>query len=311
MFHEPVLCEQAVSFLVTSPCGIYVDGTVGGGGHAERICGLLREKGRLVCFDADEEALRVSQKKLEGKPQDPAFIHSNYRHLREGLKTLGIVRIDGVLLDLGVSSFQLDVGSRGFSFRSDDRLDMRLDQRQETDAWSVVNNYSEDALVRVLRDYGEERYARLISARVVRARPVGTTGALREAVASAVGQRFLTKSLARVFQALRIEVNGELNSLAQVLPEIVNLLVPGGRVVVISYHSLEDRIVKDFFRKEAETRIPSGHKYIPDQVRTPTLKILTRKPIEALPEEVERNPRARSAKLRAAERLPAETERQD
>ena len=291
---------------MTGPTGTYVDGTVGGGGHAERICHLLGEGGRLFCFDADEEAIRFSRKRLEGFGERVAFVHANFSNVRAGLLALGVSRIRGMLLDLGVSSFQLDEGSRGFSYRSDDRLDMRLDRRQDMNAWDVVNRYSEESLVRVIRGYGEEQKARIIAGCIIRGRPIDKTGALRDAVASAVGQRFLTKSLARVFQALRIEVNGELRNLTLTLPEVRDLLEPGGRVVVIAYHSLEDRIVKDFFRAEAETRIPSGHKYVPDLTKIPRLKVLTKKPVGAPSGEVSRNPRARSAKMRVAERLPEE-----
>jgi 16S rRNA (cytosine1402-N4)-methyltransferase len=219
------------------------------------------------------------------------------------IRRLGIVDVGGVLLDLGVSSFQLDEGARGFSYRGEGKLDMRMDRRQLLSAFDVVNGYSEQSLVDLLFRYGEERQARRIARAIISGRPVNTAAGLRRAVEDAVGSRFVLKSLARVFQALRIEVNRELDNLAAVLAVAVELLLPGGRLVVISYHSLEDRIVKEFFRRESATVVPSGHKLVPDVVRAPLIRVLTVRPRVAAPEEVAANPRARSAKLRAAEKL--------
>ena len=303
-YHDPVLCDEALGYLITDETTVYVDGTVGGGGHAERICTQLRGQGRLICFDADEDAIRYSRKRLERFRDRVSFVHSNFRTIKTELGQLGIDSIAGLLLDLGVSSFQLDEGTKGFSFRSDERLDMRLDRRQHMSAWHVVNTYDERALADVIWRFGEERYSRRIAKRIVAARSIDTTGALSAVVESTVGRKFLTKTLARVFQALRIEVNAELNNLEQVLADTLDLLVSGGRCVVISYHSLEDRIVKEFFRKESTNIIRSGEKYIADTMKPQRLKTLTKRPVKATSVEVSRNPRARSAKLRAAERLP-------
>jgi len=302
-YHVPVLCSEVVEFLITNPAGIYVDGTVGGGAHAEQICSRLSEHGRLVCFDADADAVGYSSRRLKRFGEQATIVHANVRTLKAELRALGIEGIRGMLLDLGVSSYQLDEGSKGFSFRSDDPLDMRMDRRQSLSARDLVNNLSEKDLADLLWRYGEERQSRRIARRIVSSRPLETTGALGTVVESVVGARFLSKSLARVFQALRIAVNDELRSLEQTLTEALDLLEPGGRLVVISYHSLEDRIVKEFFRAEATTSIPSGHKYLPDIERVPRLRVVTKKPVQPSVEECSRNPRARSAKLRVAERM--------
>jgi len=298
-YHTPVLCDAAVRILVSDPSWTYVDGTLGGGGHAEAICRRLSESGHLIACDRDEDALAFSRERLAGFAGRITFVHTDLgslgSHIRQG-------PIGGLLLDLGVSSFQLDEGSRGFSFQGVHPLDMRMDRRQRRTAAEVVNTSSERILSDILFRYGEERSARRIARAIVARRPLETTSELRRAVEEAVGPRFLVKSLARVFQALRIEVNQELDQLGRVLETVTPLVCAGGRVVVISYHSLEDRIVKEFFRREAADRIPSAHRLVPDQVRIPVLRILTRRPIVPAPEEVKENPRARSAKLRAAEK---------
>jgi 16S rRNA (cytosine1402-N4)-methyltransferase len=306
MYHLPVLCAEAVEFLLASNPRIVVDGTTGGGGHAEKICERLGPGGRLICFDADAEALMESQKRLTRYLDRVTFVHANFRTLRSELQGLGIDTIDGLLLDLGVSSYQLDEGSRGFSYRADEPLDMRMDQRQSRNGRDIVNTYPREQLADVLWKFGEERASRRIASRIVAARPLETTGDLAEAVRGAVGGKNLIKSLARVFQAIRIEVNEELTSLTRVLADAVDILGNRGKIVVISYHSLEDRIVKEFFRDEAADSVPSGHKLIPDTPKIPRLRLLTRRPLEAGAEEVARNGRARSARLRAAERIRQE-----
>jgi 16S rRNA (cytosine1402-N4)-methyltransferase len=302
-YHDPVLRVEAISYLISDPDGIYVDATVGGGGHAELISRTLGTQGRLLCFDADDDAIRFSKARLQEFHRQVSFVHSNFRNLRAELNGRGFDRIHGLLLDLGVSSFQLDTRGRGFSFREDEAIDMRMDRRQHLSGSDVVNTYDEEALADILWRYGQERHSRRIARRLVAARPVLTTGALRSVVESAVGGRFVTKTLARVFQAIRIEVNNELKNLKEVLECSPEMLVQGGRIVVITYHSLEDKVVKDFFRREAASRIPSGNKYAEDTLVEPRLKILTRKPIEPAEPEIGRNPRARSAKMRVAERL--------
>jgi 16S rRNA (cytosine1402-N4)-methyltransferase len=304
-YHAPVLCDEAIGALLTDPGLTYVDGTLGGGGHAERVCGLLSAEGRLLCFDLDEDAIRFASRRLERFGERVAFVRANFREMKAELRRSGVDRVGGVLLDLGVSSFQLDNGPRGFSFRSNEELDMRMDRRQQITAREVVNGYSEEALADILFRYGDERLSRRIARRIAGRRPLRTTDDLSAAVESAVGARFLVKTLARVFQALRIEVNGELDNLSAGLTAALDVLAPGGRLVVVAYHSLEDRIVKEFFRKEAAVVVPSGHKLIPDAPRDPRLRILTPRPVQPSAAELERNPRARSARLRVAERVAA------
>ncbi len=305
VYHEPVLLNEVVQYLITDPDGTYVDATTGGGGHAAALARMLGPRGKLICCDADDDALRAAQQVVGSA--NALFLHTNFRDLKRELAALSIGAVSGILFDLGVSSYQLDEGSRGFSFRADEPLDMRMDRRQKTNARHVVNLYEEKKLASIIAAYGEERQARRIAARIVRSRPLETTGALREAVAAAVGGRFLIKSLARVFQAIRIEVNRELENLQQALLDVTGLLEPSGRVVVISYHSLEDRIVKEFLKSEAAGSIPSGNKLMPDTLVEPRLRLLTRKPVVPEPDELRRNPRSRSAKLRAAERLGKRT----
>jgi 16S rRNA (cytosine1402-N4)-methyltransferase len=305
-FHTPVLCREAIDFLCVDPAGTYVEGTVGGGGHAEEICKRLHGAGRLLCFDLDDEALRHAGARLARYSGRIEFIHANVRYLRTELRARHIEQIHGLLLDCGVSSYQLDLPSRGFSFRADERLDMRMNQSQLLSAWDVVNSSPEEQLQDILWQFGEERYARRIARRMVERRPIDTSGQLAAVVESVVGGRYVTKSLARVFQAIRIHVNDELESLRQTLTETMDILNPGGRIVVIDYHSLEDRIVKEAFRSEAADRIPSGHALVPDTMRNPRLRILTKKPLLPSPEECHMNHRARSAKMRVAERTSAQ-----
>jgi 16S rRNA (cytosine1402-N4)-methyltransferase len=304
-YHEPVLCEEVLGFLLTDPGGVYVDGTVGGGGHAGKICEKLSGNGRLIGFDADGDALIAAETHLSAYRGRIELVRLNFRHLRDELERQGIPAVTGILLDLGVSSHQLDAEEKGFSFRRDERLDMRLDQRQAVSAWHVVNEYAEARLAEIFTEYGEERHARRIARMVVRTRPVETTGALASIVQRCVGGRFLNKSLARIFQALRIEVNDELGSLREVLKAVPEVLAPGGRCVVIAYHSLEDRIVKQFFRAEGFPAGPSRYDIGPAEVLVPRLVVLTKRPVLAGEDERARNPRARSAKLRAAERRAA------
>ena len=308
-FHNPVLCREAVEALITDPEGCYVDGTVGGGGHTEQLCLRLRGRGRVVCLDADDEALAAARTRLAPFAERTIFVHANFAELTGALQRVHVARMDGCLLDLGVSSHQFDIPERGFSFRGDERLDMRLDQRQQTTAWDLVNTTAEEVLAAVLWEYGEERESRRIARRVVAARPLDTTGDLRAIVEQTVGGRYRTKSLARVFQALRIAVNHELDNLRSVLAQGVRLMVPGGRVVVISYHSLEDRIVKEAFRSEADSPAEKNNPFARGPVAEGRLRLVTRKPVIPSEEEIARNPRARSAKMRVAERTDVGTER--
>jgi 16S rRNA (cytosine1402-N4)-methyltransferase len=307
-FHIPVLCREAVDALVTDTEGCYVDGTVGGGGHAEEMCLRLQGRGRLICIDADEEALASARARLQPFAARTLFLHTNFGDLGPVLHRTGITRVHGILLDLGVSSHQFDVPERGFSFRGDERLDMRLDRRQHLTAWDLVNNADQDQLADVLHDYGEERQARRIARRIIDGRPVNTTGELKEIIERAVGGQHLTKTLARIFQALRIAVNRELDALQSVLQQAVPVLHPGGRLVVIAYHSLEDRSVKSFFRTEAESGADRHNPFVRGPAAEGRLRLVTRKAVVPSDEEIARNPRARSAKMRVAERTDVGTE---
>ncbi len=305
-YHTPVLHEEVLTWLITSTGGVYVDATLGGGGHAESILQRLDPTGLLVGFDADPDAIQYSATQLSSFGGRVTFVHNNFRNITRELAQRGIHHVSGILFDLGVSSHQLDEPARGFSFRGDDRLDMRMDRAQPLDARAVVNQYDEHRLTEIFREFGEERSARSIARAIVRHRlasPIETTGQFAALIRGTVGERFLVKTLARIFQALRIEVNHELDNLRDALQQSILLLNPGARVVVISYHSLEDRIVKETFRREAALTRPSGNKLVPDTLLEPKLKVLTRKPVEASTEESRRNPRSRSAKLRAAERI--------
>ncbi|MER3523354.1 MAG: 16S rRNA (cytosine(1402)-N(4))-methyltransferase [Ignavibacteria bacterium] len=302
-FHTPVLLDDVLRFLLTKTTGVYVDGTVGGGGHAESICKKLDPDACFIGFDADEDAIRATRERLRDVKPRVRLVHANVEKLKEELQKHSVASMTGFFLDLGVSSHQLDDASKGFSFRGNERIDMRMDRRQELDGWYVVNQYREEELARIVRVYGEEHQARRIARAIVHARPLNTTGELAEVVEKTVGWRFLTKTLARVFQAIRIEVNDELNALNRALHDAIELMEPGGRLVVISYHSLEDRVVKTMLREAAARSRASGHKYVPDLRLEPKLRLLTKRPVTPSNNEVLGNPRARSAKLRAAERL--------
>ena len=286
-YHTPVLVDEVLQFLVTHSDGFYVDGTLGGGGHAEHILTKLTPQGKLIGFDMDNDAIEHASERLK-KFSNTMFLQDNFTNIKSRLASLGMNHISGLFLDLGVSSRQLDSQERGFSFRSDSRIDLRMNRSQVLDGWMVVNTYEQSQLADVIWKYGEERNSRRIAKKIIFARerqPLDTTQDLARVVESAVGKRWLTKTLARVFQAIRIEVNNELENLRTTLHNAIELLEQGGRIVVISYHSLEDRIVKQMFRSEQR------------------LAILTKKPIRATEAETAINPRARSAKLRAAERI--------
>ncbi len=305
-YHIPVLRDEVIKFLVTTQNGVYVDATLGGGGHAENILEKIYPFGTLVGIDADADAQREAKKQLQRFSTKVVFVHDNNANIRSILQSHNFSSIQGVLLDLGVSSFQLDEGSKGFSFRGNDMLDMRMDRRQPFTASTVINTYSDEELTGIFWRYGEERNSRKIARAIVERRvvkKVETTGDLAAIIERKVSGQFLTKTLARVFQALRIEVNHELDSLTQSLNDTIGFLASGGRIAVISYHSLEDRIVKNFFTEQSATVIPSGHKLVPDMLATPSLRVLTKRPITASREEQLSNPRSRSAKMRVAERI--------
>jgi 16S rRNA (cytosine1402-N4)-methyltransferase len=305
-FHTPVLPREVLSFLLTAPGGTYVDATLGGGGHALLVLQRLDLRGRLIGIDADHDALTFARDLLNEYGQQFIPVHDRFGNIKEVLAQLGISSVLGILFDLGVSSHQLDEPSKGFTFRANERLDMRMDRAQPRDAVLVLNTLDRDELERILREYGEERHARKIASRIVerrKKRKIEMSGELSGIVEEVVGKRFLTKSLARVFQAIRIEVNDELHQLEQALNDSLDLLSPTGRMVVISYHSLEDRIVKQFLKAASATSIPSATKLAPPLSVEPRLRILTRKVVEATAQEQAVNPRARSARLRAAEKI--------
>ena len=297
-YHLPVMLNECIEGLNIRPDGTYVDATFGGGGHSRAILSHLGEGGRLIAFDQDADA-------LENALDDSRFtlLNENFRHMKSFLRLHGVRSVDGVLADLGVSSHQFDVAERGFSTRLNGELDLRMDRRQEMTARDLVNSASEEELTRMLRLYGELPNAYQMAKAICRARmerEIVTTFDLRDAVSRHLPRGMENKYLAMLFQALRIEVNGELEALKEMLQQSVDVLVPGGRLVVMSYHSLEDRLVKNFFKAgnfEGEVNKDFyGNPIVP-------LKLVVRKAITASEEELQVNSRARSAKLRVAEKL--------
>lgn len=301
-YHVPVLCTAVVDGLVTDRGGVYVDATLGGGGHAAALLDVLAPEGRVVGVDRDADALGEATRRLAGDAASGRFrtLRGSFADLGALLDGAGIDRIDGLLLDLGVSSHQFDVPARGFSHRFDAPLDMRMDQRQPLSAADLVDVWDEADLARVLYELGEEPRARRIAAAIVAARPVGTTARLADVVRSAVPVKDEAKSVARVFQGLRIAVNAELDALDTVLETAATRIRPGGRLVVLSYHSLEDRRVKRFVR--AGNASGRAERDLYGNVLAP-FRALTRQSITATDAEVLANPRARSARLRIAERV--------
>lgn len=292
-------------YLLPVQDGIFVDCTVGGGGHARAILERVSIHSRLIAFDVDEDALSHASRVLEPYKERVLFIHSNFSKLREMLEHHNIQSVDGILLDLGVSSYQIDEPSRGFSFQVRGALDMRMNKRQPFSAYDVVHTYTVEQLADILWKYGEERHSRKIARAIVEERKrsaISTTDALAQIVQRCVSRQHLQKTLARVFQALRIEVNKELDNVQRVLIDGIDVLKSGGRIVVLSYHSLEDRIVKETF-KEAGKGAQTGDSLHGAAVPTPRVRILTKKPIVPSTEEIQKNPRARSAKLRVAEKV--------
>ena len=297
-YHVPVLLDETIELFEIKDDGIYVDCTFGGGGHAKAILKKLSNSGRLVVFDQDEAA-------RQNLPNDErvVFIPHNFRHIKRFLQLHGIKEVDGILADLGVSSHQFDESDRGFSTRFDAKLDMRMDQRQSQTAMNVLNNYSETTLHKLFEKYGEVTNAKTLARTIIELRKTTsllTTNSLKEALSSIVKGN-PNKYFAQVFQALRIEVNDELGALKEMLEQVPELLKKGGRVAIITFHSLEDRIVKVFF-KEGTFRAKEENPFTMNKISNP-LKVINKKPIEATIEEITRNPRARSAKLRVAEKV--------
>ena len=306
--HRSVLLEETVNGLNIRPDGIYVDGTLGGGGHAYEICRRLGDKGSIIGIDQDEAAIEAAGIRLKDFGEKVTIVRSNYCEMKSVLQGLGIDKVDGIVLDLGVSSYQLDTAERGFSYREDAPLDMRMDRRQTMTARDIVNDYSEKDLYRVIRDYGEDKFAKNIAKHIVierEKRSIETTGQLTEIIRGAIPMKFQKKSghpAKRTFQAIRIELNRELDVLKNSLDEMIDLLNPGGRLCIITFHSLEDRIVKSAFKKNEDPC--TCPKDFPVCVCGKVSKgsILTRKPILPSEEELEENSRSKSAKLRIFER---------
>lgn len=307
--HKSVLLEETVDGLNIKSDGIYVDGTLGGGGHAYEVCTRLSNKGSIVGIDQDIAAIEAASIRLKDFSQKVTIVRSNYCDMKSQLQMLGINKVDGIMLDLGVSSYQLDTVERGFSYREDAALDMRMDTRQEMTARDIVNDYSEMDLFRVIRDYGEDKFAKNIAKHIVIERekgPICTTGQLTEIIRHAIPMKYQKKSghpAKRTFQAIRIELNQELEVLKNTLDDMINILNSKGRLCIITFHSLEDRIVKNIFRKNENPCTCPSHFPMCVCGNESKGKVITRKPI--LPGEVElgENSRSKSAKLRIFEHV--------
>ena len=306
--HKSVLLYETVDSLNIRPDGIYVDGTLGGGGHAYEVCRRLGEHGRLIGIDQDADAIAAATKRLEPFADKVTVVRSNYENIASVLHELGIEKVDGIYLDLGVSSYQLDTASRGFTYREDAPLDMRMDQRNTQTAADIVNTYSEMELYRIIRDYGEDRFAKNIAKHIVRQRqekPYETTGELIETIKAAIPAKIRATGghpAKHTFQAIRIELNHELDVLNCSIDTMIDLLNPGGRLSIITFHSLEDRIVKKRFRDNENPCICPPEFPVCMCGRMSKGTVITRKPIVPGEEELEYNKRSKSSKLRVFER---------
>ena len=304
--HRPVLLNEVIEGLNIRPGGIYADGTLGGAGHSSEILKRLSDKGRLVGIDQDAEAIEAATERI-GRDERVSIVRNNYSELPAVLQELHIEKVDGILLDIGVSSHQLDTADRGFSYKSDAPLDMRMDQRQRITAADIINGYEEKELFRVIRDYGEEKFAQNIAKHIVQARakgPIETTFELNEIIKISIPARMRQDGhpSKRTFQAIRIECNRELEVLSDSIEKMIDLLNPGGRLAIITFHSLEDRIVKNAFKTAENPCIcpPDFPKCVCGRVSKG--RQITRKPITATEEELKDNSRSKSAKLRIFER---------
>ena len=306
--HKSVLLEETVNGLNIKPDGIYVDGTLGGGGHAYEVCKHLSNKGRFIGIDQDEAAIEAASARLSDFGERVTIVRSNYCDMKLQLQKLGIDKVDGIVLDLGVSSYQLDTAERGFSYRVDAPLDMRMDRRQEMTAKDIVNDYSEMDLFRIIRDYGEDKFAKNIAKHIVMERekgPIETTGQLIEIIKRAIPMKFQKTAghpAKRTFQAIRIELNKELEVLRDSLDDMIDMLNEDGRICIITFHSLEDRIVKGIFKKNENPCTCPSHFPVCVCGNVSKGKVVTRKPILPGEEELEENSRSKSAKLRIFER---------
>ena len=308
--HISVLLDETIEELHIKPDGIYVDGTLGGGGHAYQVASRLSEKGRLIGIDQDADAIAAAGERLKEFGDKITIIRSNYANMKEELHRIGVEKVDGIVLDLGVSSFQLDTPERGFTYRDENApLDMRMDDRQSLTAKDIVNGYSEMDLYRIIRDYGEDKFAKNIAKHIVQERakkPIETTGELTEIIRASIPMKVQVTGghpAKRTFQAIRIELNKELEVLQNNLDDMIDLLNPGGRICIITFHSLEDRIVKtNFKRNENPCTCPSDFPVCVCGKKSKG-KVVTRKPILPSEEELEVNSRSKSAKLRVFERV--------
>ena len=307
--HASVLLEETIEVLRIKPDGTYLDGTLGGGGHAYEVCRRLGDKGRFYGIDQDEAAIKAAGKRLEEFGDKVTIIRNNYCNAREALKEKGVSHVDGIVLDLGVSSYQLDTVERGFTYKYDTPLDMRMDQRQKLTARDIVNGYDEQSLYRVIRDYGEDQFAKNIAKHIVQARAektIETTFELNEIIKAAIPAKMRASGghpSKRTFQAIRIECNHELDVLKGSLEDFVNMLNPQGRLCIITFHSLEDRIVKNFFREMEKPCTCPPEFPVCVCGKIPYGKMAPRKPILPSEEEMEVNTRSKSAKLRVFEHI--------
>lgn len=306
--HKSVLLDETIESLNIKPNGIYVDGTLGGGGHSYEIAKRLTDGGRLIGIDQDEDAIRAAKERLSEFADRVTIVRDNYCNMPKVLDELGISKVDGILLDIGVSSYQLDEAERGFTYKQDAPLDMRMDQRQEMTAKDIVNGYSEEDLYRIIRDYGEDKFAKNIAKHIVQARqikPVETTFELDEIIKAAIPMKFRATGghpAKKTFQAIRIELNRELEVLDESIDAMTDLLNDNGRLCIITFHSLEDRIVKTRFRKNENPCTCPPDFPVCVCGKKHKGKVITRKPIVPDEEELEENKRAKSSKLRVFER---------
>lgn len=306
--HKSVLLGEVIENLKIKPGGVYVDGTLGGGGHAYEVCKKLSSNGRFIGIDQDEAAIKAASKRLEEFGDKVTIIRSNYVNMKEELQRININKVDGILLDLGVSSYQLDTVERGFTYKVDAPLDMRMDQRQNTTAADIVNHYDETRLYHIIRDYGEDKFAKNIAKHIVNARKsklIETTGELTEIIKAAIPMKIRAVGghpAKKTFQAIRIELNKELEVLRNSLDEMIDLLNDDGRICVITFHSLEDRIVKNIFRKnENPCTCPSDFPVCVCGKKSKG-RVISRKPILPNDKELEENKRSKSSKLRVFEK---------
>ncbi|MBP5152057.1 MAG: 16S rRNA (cytosine(1402)-N(4))-methyltransferase RsmH, partial [Lachnospiraceae bacterium] len=306
--HYSVMLNEAIEYLDIKPEGKYLDGTLGGAGHSSVIASKLKGAGKLYGVDQDSEAIEAATKKLEPFKDHVEVIKSNYRDAVKILKNLGVTGLDGILLDLGVSSYQLDNEERGFSYRFDTPLDMRMDKEASLTARDIVNTYRKDELARIIRDYGEDRFAQNIAKHIVEAReikPIETTFELNDIIRAAIPMKIQATGghpSKRTFQAIRIECNHELDVLKDSLKEMIEFLNPGGRIVIITFHSLEDRIVKDIFKEQENPCICPPNFPVCACGRKPLGRVITKKPVLPSEKELNENSRSKSAKLRVFER---------